>query len=98
VADALSRRRHLEDLMAILAPTHAWFTQLTDWYPTDPEASKILAQLALEPESRPPYSLHQGLIRFKNRLWLGSNRALQVAALTALHNSPVGGHSGAPTT
>jgi hypothetical protein len=23
---------------------------------------------------------------------------LQVAALTALHNSPVGGHSGAPAT
>jgi hypothetical protein len=26
VADALSRRRHSDDLMAILAPKHAWFT------------------------------------------------------------------------
>ena len=98
VADALSRRHHSADLLAISSPTHYWISQLTQWYPTDTEASKILEQLALDPASCPPFSLHQGLIRFKNKLWLGSNRSLQVTVISALHDSPVGGHSRAPAT
>jgi hypothetical protein len=98
VADALSRHRHPEELLAISAPAHMWLSQLSDWYPQDPEASALLAQLALNPDSHSPFSLHQGIIRFKNRLWLGSNKDLQAAVLTALHNSPIGGHSGAPVT
>ena len=42
--------------------------------------------------------MHQGIIRYKNRIWLGSNVALQQQVTSALHDSPVGGHSGAPAT
>jgi hypothetical protein len=62
VADALSRRRHIEELLAISFPSHSWLSQLIEWYPIDAEASKLLAHLALNPESHPPYSLHQCVI------------------------------------
>jgi hypothetical protein len=41
-----------------------------------------------------PYSLHQGLIHYKGRVWLGNNLSLQQQILSALHNSALGGHSG----
>lgn len=54
--------------------------------------------MALHPDSRLPFTLSQGVIRYKQRLWLGSNKELQTAVLQALHNSPIGGHSGTPVT
>jgi hypothetical protein len=42
----------------------------------------------------PPYSLNNGVIRYKQRVWLGSNTAIQTKVTNALHCSAVGGHSG----
>jgi len=71
-ADALSRRRHLEQLMAISSITHQWLEAVVLSYQVDVEATKLLSQLAINPESVPPYSLVQGVIRYKGRIWLGS--------------------------
>jgi hypothetical protein len=38
------------------------------------------------------------MIHYKDCIWLGTNIGLQHKVMSALHNSPVGGHSGAPTT
>jgi hypothetical protein len=38
------------------------------------------------------------VIRYKHHIWLGSNVALQQQVISALHDSPVGGHSGANVT
>lgn len=46
----------------------------------------------------PPYSLHNGVIRYNNRVWLGSNVQVQTKVTTALHSSAIGGHSGFPVT
>lgn len=97
-ADALSRRAHTSELLALSSPTHAWLEQLTDWYSADAEAQSLLSQLSLNPDARPPFSLHQGLIKFNWRIWLGSNKLLQSQIIQALHDSPVGGHSGIPAT
>lgn len=69
-----------------------------DGYKADSAALTLLAQLALNPDSRPPYSLLNGVIRYKSQIWLGSNTTLQHKVMEALHASPVGGHSGAPAT
>jgi len=46
----------------------------------------------------PHFTLEGGLIKFKDRIWLGSNTALHHKVLQALHGSAVGGHSGIPVT
>lgn len=98
IADALSRRQHSDLLLAISAPTYDWLASLQEWYSTDPEASALLAQLAIDGNSRPPFTLQQHVIRYKNRIWLRSNSSLQQTVIAALHDSPVGGHSDAPVT
>jgi hypothetical protein len=98
VADALSRWQHSDLLLAISAPTYNWLASLQEWYSADPEASALLAQLAIDGNSRPPFTLQQGVIRYKNRIWLGSNSSLQQTITAALHDSPIGGHFGAPVT
>jgi hypothetical protein len=44
--------------------------------------------------SYPPYTLHQGLLRYNGRLWIGADPNLKLKLLFALHDSPVGGHLG----
>lgn len=98
VADALSRRQHAEVLLAISSPSYDWLATLQEWYSADPEASALLSQLVIDGNSRPPFTLQQGVIRYKNRIWLGSNSSLQHQVIAALHDSPIGGHSVAPMT
>jgi hypothetical protein len=72
-ADALSRRGAPEELLAILSPTHDWLSDLVQWYQSNSEAQSLLSQLTLNPSTRPPFSLQQGIIKYKDRIWLGSN-------------------------
>jgi hypothetical protein len=60
-------------------------------YQADPEAMKLLSQLATQPDSIPQYSLVQGVIHYKGRVWLGSSKAIQQQVLTTFHASPMGG-------
>jgi hypothetical protein len=48
--------------------------------------------------AQPPYTLQDGIIRYKNRVWLGQNTSLQTTVIGALHSSAIGGHSGFPIT
>ncbi|WVZ87398.1 hypothetical protein U9M48_034038 [Paspalum notatum var. saurae] len=44
------------------------------------------------------FTLKNGLIRYKSRIWLAHNPAIQQHILEALHASPTGGHSGVHAT
>lgn len=57
-----------------------------------------MQQLLLEPTARPPCKLQNGIILHEGRIWLGTNTVFQAKVMAALHDSPVGGHSGAPAT
>jgi transposase InsO family protein len=93
-ADALSRCDHGEPLEAvaisICKPT--WLEEVAKGYLHDAKSAKLLAQLST------PYKLKDGLIRYKGRIWLGYNSALQNKIFGALHDSFIGGHSGFPVT
>jgi hypothetical protein len=97
-ADALSRHGPPAELLPISSPTHDWLHELVQWYDTDSEAQTLLSQLVLDSSTRPPFEIHQGIIRYKGCIWLGSNTHLQQQVIAALHESPVGGHSGVPVT
>jgi hypothetical protein len=42
--------------------------------------------------------MHQGVIKFKGKVWIAQNSALQTQIIAALHSSPIGGHSGMKDT
>ena len=75
-ADALSRRVHPTMSYAISSVSHNWLDEVVQGYYSDQAAMDLLSQLAASPDSRPPFSLIQGVIRYKNRLWLGSNKPM----------------------
>ncbi|KAK1683966.1 hypothetical protein QYE76_044814 [Lolium multiflorum] len=58
----------------------------------------MLTRLAVCSPDEEGYSLNQGMIRLKGRLWIGANTALQTKLISAMHNSAVGGHSGITAT
>ena len=37
------------------------------------------------------FSLENGLIRHKGKIWVGQNSAVQTRIISALHSSPIGG-------
>lgn len=97
--DALSRHPAPPvQIQAISSSTPDWLSEVVSGYNNDSIFAKLLQSLAVAPAAHPPYSLHNGVIRLKDRIWVGDNSALQLKILTALHNSAIGGHSGFPVT
>ena len=62
-------------------------------YVTDPRAQELLAQLTVHSPNDQGYSLQQGVIRCKGRIWVGDNSAIQTKIIATLHSSAIGGHS-----
>ena len=60
--------------------------QVTQGYDQDPMAQKILTQLAISGQLA-HYMITQGVIRFKGRIWLGSNQEMHQKVMLALHDS-----------
>ena len=60
----------------------------------DDQAQRLLIELALTNANDKGYTLQNGLIRYKGRLWLGNHEEAHRAVLLALHTGAIGGHSG----
>lgn len=97
-ADALSRAQHAEQLSAISVCQPAWLQDILSSYNSNPQAQRILERLAIRPDPKQRFTVVQGIIRFRNRIWLGGSTALQQQIVSAFHDSPMGGHSGFPAT
>jgi hypothetical protein len=99
VVDALSCRPHPDaTVYSMSCSSPQWLSEVILGYSNDSKAQHLLFELALQPDSHPPYSLQAGVLRYKGRIWLGTNLSLQHKVLSALHDSPMGGHSGFPVT
>jgi hypothetical protein len=75
-----------------------WIQEVLNSYTVDPEAQMLLQELALVSPSKQGYSLQEGLIRYKGRIWVGANSATQTKIIKAFHSSAIGGHSGIQAT
>jgi hypothetical protein len=99
VADALSRRHHdSSQHFALSTMTPQWLDEVVAGYQQDPVTAELVTKLSIAPEVVPHFTLHNGLLRFKNKVWLPNILTLKLKVMTALHASPVGGHSGFPVT
>ena len=83
-----------ESLLAISSCTPAWQENLIKGYEDDELAKQLLAELALSTENSKGYSLVNGIIRYKGRVWIGQNTLAQQHVNQALHNSGLGVHCG----
>ncbi|WVZ98670.1 hypothetical protein U9M48_044077 [Paspalum notatum var. saurae] len=97
-ADALSRIPHLMALQSVSVVQPVWLQEVLNSYTTDSRAQQLLAQLAVHSPSEEGYSIDNGLIKYKDKVWLGNNSAIQTKIIAALHSTPIGGHSGINTT
>lgn len=61
---------------------------------TDPFLSKVLREIAADPESHPKYSVQHGTLNYKNRMVISGGSSLKSSTLHLYHNSIMGGHSG----
>lgn len=101
VTDALSRcspSAGSEQVLAISTVTPQWLTEVVAGYNQDPLARDLLSKLSLNPTAVPGFTLTQGILKHHGKIWLGSNATLHFKVFSALHNSALGGHSGAPAT
>lgn len=99
VADALSRRPHTDThLLALSQQQPAWLQDILDMYQDSAEAQELPTQVAVQSAEKSKYTLHNGLIRYKDRLWLPAGVPLILKMLDAFHTSPIGGHSSIPVT
>jgi hypothetical protein len=80
--------------MAISACTPQWLSVVQESYSKDARAQQLLIELAVTPTAVPSFTLVNGIIRFKQRVWIGDDTTLHHQILEALHTSAIGGHSG----
>lgn len=92
-ADALSSCTEADSVYAISECIPSWIQRLQESYEEDQLAQQLLTELSITPENKKGYSLKEGTIRHKGRVWVGSNTTAERDILTALHDSGVGGHS-----
>jgi hypothetical protein len=92
VADALSRCES-EFLGAVSVCSPSWQENVALTYHDNDEDKQLLIALSLPEPHSGGFSLVDGLIRYKSRIWLGHNKLTQQYVLQALHASGIG-HSG----
>lgn len=100
VADTLSRKEQspLSECAHITVIQDEWLTGVKNSYIGDPDSSKLLQKLAQDVQQDPKFSITEGIIKFKNRLYIGAATELRYTLLHTFHNSVIGGHSGIRAT
>jgi hypothetical protein len=71
-----------------------WIQEVLNSYAMDPLAQELVQELAITTPNTKGYSLAEGLIIYKKKIWVGNNSTLQTKIINAFHASIVGGHSG----
>lgn len=78
--------------------TPKWLEIVIEGYQQDDSSKQLLSELALTGSNDKGFSLIDGVIRYKGRIWLGQHKEAHQAILLALHSSGLGGHSGITAT
>lgn len=93
-ADSLSRVGYLMSIQSSSGCTPDWLQEVLNSYTTDAHVTALMQELTVQSPNEKGYALHQGLITYKGRLFIGDNLALQTKLISSLHDIAIGGHSG----
>jgi hypothetical protein len=101
VADALSLQEEKcgsgqkEFFVSLISfPTPDWITELKSSYQSDQKTLDILVDLQMGTTTSCGFSLQQGLLLYKGRLWIVKGSPFQHQILEFIHSNPGIGHSG----
>lgn len=99
-ADALSRRLGTDqgELNAVSMSVPVWLNEVMGSYAADPDTQSTMAALSISGSKVPGYGLRDGILHYKNCIWVGKSPELHQCILHSLHASPAGGHSGINAT
>ena len=75
-----------------------WYQEVIDSYEGDNKIKAVLEKLTIGAQETEGYTLNQGLLRFHGRIVIGENTRIKERIFQALHESPLGGHSGEQNT
>lgn len=94
-ADSLFRRGIEGATAAVTAAIPSWVTEVTASYKDDEKCKQIIAKLRLQPTPHSQYTYTQGLLRYKERIYMEDQGDIKERISSQLHSSALGGHSGA---
>lgn len=71
---------------------------MQEGYEDDAQAKQLRVELAIALDSYQDYTLQNGVLKYKGRVWVGNNKTAQNHILIALHDSGLRGHYGVSAT
>ena len=92
-ADALSRCP-LAQVTAVSVCQPQWFEEVIASYAQDASAQELITKLTVQANAVPHFTLRDGVLRYKNRIWVGQDTEFKLKLISAVHTSPNDGHSG----
>jgi Reverse transcriptase (RNA-dependent DNA polymerase)/RNase H-like domain found in reverse transcriptase/Retroviral aspartyl protease len=93
-ADALSRRVMVQgegEVLTVTTINPQWIEDLKESYHNDTWAQELLLKQQNKKELPPKVLIHEGVIRQKQRIYVGTNNAWRSKLIQELHDSNIGG-------
>lgn len=75
-----------------------WIQEVVEGYQQDPDALSNVQTICINNSAIPDFALKNGVLYFKDKLWIGNNQVVQQRILANLHTTTIGGHSGITVT
>lgn len=74
-ADAVSRKSVHDEIHALTVSRPRWLEVIIEGCQDDEATKELLTELSVSNDNKKGFSLVEGLIRYKGRVWLGSHKA-----------------------
>ncbi|CAM8878468.1 unnamed protein product [Rhodiola kirilowii] len=100
VADALSRlpEASLSTMQGISRPIFGILQTLRHMFSIDGEAKTLFLEIQSQPDQHVGFQIRDGLVLYKDRLWVPEDSALRHLILQEYHDTLLGGHAGIQRT
>ena len=82
-----------ENFFLISFPCPTWLAMLKDSYKTDKEYQQLISALTSGTSGPASFSLQNGILLYKEKVFLSAVSPLKSLILHHVHNNPLGGHS-----
>lgn len=78
--------------LVLTMPHFMFLDQLYQSLNNSEDFRTILQKISNDPHSLPDYSIHQGLILYKGKIWLNADNVLKSVLLDEFYKTSLGGH------
>lgn len=97
-SDTLSRKAKLHQCLvqhqAITTTIPKWLEDITLTYKEDDWSKESISAVQIYPENQPNLSLLNGVLKYKNRIYVGQTRDLREWLIKVMYDLALGEHSG----